>query len=630
MELEEYRALVSKAEREYAADPAAQRRRVARFVALGYVYVWSLIGVIALALLAVLILMTKGHGVALLLKLAVGLGALFVIIVKALDVKFSIPTGIPVSRDDAPRFHQRIDEIRAALDAPAPDVVLLTADFNAAVTRLPDRGLGGAHVTYLVVGIPLLYALTPSQFDAVLAHEFGHLSGSHPKHGLRVWRMARIWRELVARVEESRKWGAMFFEDFFRWYIPRLNALGFAMARHDEREADADAARIAGAEAIGGALVALSIRGRYLQESFWPELWRRASEVPEPVPAWSILPQRIHESDLQPTRQDWIDTALQAAADENDTHPSLRERLLHLGLLSSDLDSQRQRTEQLLEPLHTSAAEHYLPSLARSHLETFEREWQEAAAKPWGERFAAAGKMRARLAELRQRDEERNDLTLQELWEMAATTADLMGEVAALPAARRVLSFRDDHAASHLMVGLALHELHEADFEQHLLRAMELDPDTTPPVAAVLIRVYEARSDETGKAELLKRYQAFVETTTAANAERSGVILGDKFQPPELSPDELAAIREAVIATAGLRDVLVGRKVTTYRAERPLFVMLLRRRWRRSVPPETVKKFYDSLRFPYDALVLPWTGGLAWLQDALQDSAAISVGTRAA
>jgi Zn-dependent protease with chaperone function len=625
MDQTEYRALVAATEADFASDPVAVRRRVARFVALGHAYVLVIVGTIALALVLVLVTAARGTNSAVLLKLAVALGALLVVILRSLDIRFDAPTGIPVTPVDAPRFHERLDEIRRAVDAPAPDEILLNDDFNAAVTQVPESGLAGQPRTYLIIGVPLLYALTPGQFDAVLAHEFGHLSGSHPKHGLRVWRMARVWQQLMTHLAEKRSWGAVFFENFFRWYVPRLYAYGFAMARRDEREADADAARIAGREAIGSALVALSVRGRYLQEAFWPEVWARSSDQPEPVSAWRTMPHGFRESDRLPRRRDWIDSALLASADDNDTHPSLQDRLIYLGLIPQEAEAQLPVVERLLVPLESSAAEHYLPELARIRLDAMEHEWQAAAAKQWGERFTAASAMRARLEELHRRDHEHNNLSTDELWEVAAITADLLGEDAALSATQRFLAERDDHAAAHFLVGRALFARGDSAGEQHLARALELDPDATPQVAPLLMSLYDAQADDTAKAQLVKRYEAWVEVTNATRAERTQVNLGDKFHAPSLNADEISAVRAAMVSVGGIRSVLVGRKVMQHRSDRPLFVMLLRRGWLRSLPMECVARFAEALQFQHEVLLFADSGEMAWLKDALEDGDAFVV-----
>jgi Zn-dependent protease with chaperone function len=56
---------------------------------------------------------------------------------------------------------------------------------NASVVQIPRLGVFGWSRNYLTVGVPLLDAVTPEQFEAVLAHELGHLARAHGR--FRTW-----------------------------------------------------------------------------------------------------------------------------------------------------------------------------------------------------------------------------------------------------------------------------------------------------------------------------------------------------------------------------------------------------------------------------------------------------------
>ena len=92
--------------------------------------------------------------------------------------------------------------------------VLLTHDFNAAIAQVPRLGLFGFHKNYLILGLPLMMALSLDQFRAVLAHEFGHLSGAHGRFGSWIYRIRRSWYQLMANLEHQQHWGAFIFDRF--------------------------------------------------------------------------------------------------------------------------------------------------------------------------------------------------------------------------------------------------------------------------------------------------------------------------------------------------------------------------------------------------------------------------------
>ena len=100
----------------------------------------------------------------------------------------------------------------------------------------------------MVVGLPLLRALTPDEFRAVLAHEFGHLSGKHGRFSGWIYRVRQTWIQILTQVHQDRSYASFLFEPFLNWYAPYLNAYSFVLARTQEREADAYAVDFAGKE----------------------------------------------------------------------------------------------------------------------------------------------------------------------------------------------------------------------------------------------------------------------------------------------------------------------------------------------------------------------------------------------
>src|SRR6185436_16016968 len=107
-------------------------------------------------------------------------------------------------------------------------------------------GMFGWRTNYLVVGLPLLKAIGPDEFRAVLAHEFGHLSGRHGKFSGWIYRQRESWIQILTRVHQERHYASFIFEWFLKWYAPYFNAYSFVLARAQEYEADSFAVDLAG------------------------------------------------------------------------------------------------------------------------------------------------------------------------------------------------------------------------------------------------------------------------------------------------------------------------------------------------------------------------------------------------
>lgn len=621
---DEYNGIVAELEELARTEPAALRNRVRLLIAGGYAYVLAVLLLVIGAAALVVLAMVSGS-VAALFKLVLPLIVLAWLILKSLWVTTGPPPGRRLPRGSARALEARVEEIRRALDAPHADEVLLTGDFNASVTQIPRLGIFGWPRTYLSLGVPLMYALEPRQFDAVLAHEFAHLSGSHPKLGLWVYRMSRTWGQLLQHLEEADNWGSALFERFVGWYVPRMRAYGFVLSRRDEYEADSEAASVAGADAMGEALVALELRGDALDEQFWPDVWRQAELDPSPpTQAFALLPVVMREAIAPPVRARRMGRALARRAADGDTHPSLSERLAALGVAPSEA-----LAERLASPVTTQAAEHYLGGIASEALAGFEGAWRAGVEQSWRQRHHEVRKMRTRVADLTGRDRTGTPLTPGELWELASTLSELDDEPAAIPYLGRILDAEPDHVGAHFVLGRALLTQDDPAGIAHVNRAMELSRGDVVLQGIVLLGRYRASRGEAAEAEALrKRYREYVETMRLAQEERARIGSGDTFLPADLPPEDLDRLREVARGEEGLSAVWVARKEARYLPEQPVIVVLLEPRWWRlgswfDRDRGRAKRVGDRLAFSADCcmMVLTLTRKNAWLRRMLMEVA---------
>lgn len=109
--------------------------------------------------------------------------------------------------------------------------MLLSDDFNAAVTQVPRLGIFGWPRNYLLLGLPLMKVLSREQFKAVLAHEYGHLAGGHARLSNWIYRQRQRWGKLLNALSEYQGYGSFLFLPFLRWYTPYFNAFSFPLAR---------------------------------------------------------------------------------------------------------------------------------------------------------------------------------------------------------------------------------------------------------------------------------------------------------------------------------------------------------------------------------------------------------------
>lgn len=234
--------------------------------------------------------------------------------------------GIALQPEDAPQLFEQIERIRLALGAPALDAVYLNDEFNASIRQHHVLGRKTRNVMWL--GLPLLDTLSAQACAAILAHECAHIAHRHGRYASRVYFARLQWKAAGERLEQHRSLSSAPLRLFVGWYVPRFLALSLDFARRCEYQADAEAARACGIEAMREALVGLALQDRAMEQSFWPSVFLAGSTTP--------LMDLAHRGLLDlPTdsaeAHSWLHDALCRETDDSDTHPALNDRLAALG-----------------------------------------------------------------------------------------------------------------------------------------------------------------------------------------------------------------------------------------------------------------------------------------------------------
>lgn len=234
--------------------------------------------------------------------------------------------GIALEAADAPQLFEQIERIRLALGAPPLDAVYLNDEFNASIRQHHVLGRKTRNVMWL--GLPLLDTLSPQACAAILAHECAHIAHSHGRYASRVYFARLQWKAAGERLDLHRSLSSAPLRLFVGWYVPRFLALSLNFARRCEYQADAEAARACGVEAMREALVGLALQDRAMDQSFWPSVFLAGSTTPLTDLAGRgplDLPADIAEA------RSWLHGALCRETDDTDTHPALSDRLAALG-----------------------------------------------------------------------------------------------------------------------------------------------------------------------------------------------------------------------------------------------------------------------------------------------------------
>lgn len=548
--------------------PRQYRARVAMLAVLGYVYLVAALLVLAGIVAGMLWFILQNVGAYVAVKASIPVLVLIGMVAKSLWVTLHPPTGTELRPGEAPALTAEIERVRAAMRAPRIYKVLLTDDHNAAVSQHACWGVLGGYRTYLLLGLPLMGSLSPEEFRAVLAHEFGHVSRAHGRFGAWIGRVRGTWFNLMTELDRKNHWGQGLFRRFFHWYVPYFDAYASVLSRAQEFEADrlADAVSPGG---MGGALVRTEIAGRYLDRVFWPGVTGRTRSDPEPpAGVQHALLADVVAASADARAPEWLDEGMREETQPGSSHPALRDRLAALGCEPVPPP-----------PLQTTAAQALLGPRLQALADAFSQRWQSHVAEPWRGKHREALELAQKLAELEARAAE-SPLPPAEAGERIWLTAQVHGQEVAIPMARAFLDADQEDASVHFLLGRALAEQDDEGALPHLERAVAMDVSYTIPACFTASALLERLGRDEESAAYHRRAVDYDEKVALANHERSADALtpGDTFLPHGLD-DEAAARVRAYLAGFGLKRAYLVRKLVKHFADQPLHVLAVETTW---------------------------------------------------
>ena len=567
MNEQEFESLVTRLERDALNHPQRYLATALAVVLLGFgvlvlAILLALLPILLLGLLLLAVIATGGKALIVLLKL--GKLLLLLILPAWLMVKASLqmllsrlprPQGRLLQANEAPALFARIDELRQRMQGPRIHYVLLTEELNAAIVQHPRFGMFGWEENFLILGLPLLQTLSEEEALAVVAHEYGHLSGHHGRLGGFIYRFRGAWGRLQELSGQWQDWGSRLIARLFRWYAPYFNAYTFVLARQNEYIADRASVEIAGRQQAAAALMRINVAAQFEDEVFWPAVNRMVATAPQPLDSrYGYWAQSLRERLDEPMCVRYLNIASKRRTDHLDTHPALSDRLRAMG---AGVDGEAART---LTPPLCSAAEVWL---GESHLPLqaeFDRDWRESVAARWQERHKQLMDQQQRRVAL----ESKNLLSSDEQWEYIKLVEELDPEQDLLPSLNQLLEQEAEHLSARFRRGLLLTERGEEAGIGDLERVMQQDEEAILPGCQAAWRFY--RESNAAKAEHYRaRWQERSDYQERVDAESQTVLSDATLAAHGLDTETEARIRAIVVANGQyIRCAYLLRRIFKY------------------------------------------------------------------
>jgi Zn-dependent protease with chaperone function len=599
MTQDDFESLVRRLEQEAAGNPIGYRRKLGALAFLGYSYIAATLTLLIGGASLMGWMFTVSHAMVLLGKVGWALLVLIYLVLRAMWVRLEPPQGRALTSQECPELFRLIEELRAKGTAPPVNQVLLTGDYNAAIVQHPRFGIFGGTRNYLIIGLPLMQSLSQAEFQAVVAHEFGHLSGAHGRFGAWIYRLRTGWARLLSALQAQNHWGAALFTRFFNWYAPLFSAYSFVQARQQEYEADRMSVAAVGRDATASALLRVNTQGEFLAETFWPSVFKRADADPAPTMSpFTILGASLKLRDPTAAPDRALAKALTQRTGYSDTHPCLADRLKAIAV-----------EPYLPEPITASAADVLLGPTFEGLRRELDERWRTNVKQWWTKRHQYANESRARLGVL-ERKAEAEPLSEDEHWDRARFTEEFASSDAAMALYVQLLERNPQHVGALWRRGQLLLARDDPHGIEQLSAAARIDPKLEQPACAAVVGFHRRHGRESEAKEYEKRYWELSEQGELARRERANVRSTDRLMEHGLDAVTLGAFVRGLERVAGLRGVLLARKALKYQPERPLYVLgvISDAPWWKPVSrvaeKELVARISQECRTPGDTLIV--------------------------
>lgn len=567
---EQFDRLIQKLETFGRKQPSAYKLRVALLATLGYAYIFLILATTVALLTGIIWLMLTSRSFnARAIQVTIFLLAFGLILLRSLWVSFPPPTGLYLKRKEFPGLYAFVDELSSKLQAPCFHSILITDDFNAAVMQRPRLGLLGWQQNYLIIGLPLMLALSTEEFRAVLAHELGHLSGNHSRFSAWIYRQRSTWHRIAKELGEGGNDVSWFiFERFLNWYVPFFNAYSFVLARMNEYEADQCALELTGVKNTASALINADIKAKYLENNFFSNIYKQINtEIEAPKSVFTDM-KAAFSKEIDSTESSlYLTQALAEKTNNHDTHPCLSDRLNALQCLPKN-----QKQISLPTTVKVSAAREVLGNALDKLINHFNQVWYDRTATPWRQKYAQVQESLAALNELEKKSLE-DKLTNEEAWQRIQLTLNFKDNSSALPLLKEFLDRDENHALANYFIGEILLNQQNTAGIKYVERAMSNDIQIVIDGCQIIYSFFIGQNDINTANSYKQRAEEHYDKLLKAEEERQYIRPKDKYQSHDLSKLQLDSLCQQLSCYPEIKEVYLVQKVLEYFPEKPLYVL---------------------------------------------------------
>jgi len=263
--------------------------------------------------------------------LSIGIVTTVVIVLytfRSLLFNFSEPEGIELDKES--KLVNLVLEITNKANAPKLEKIFLTDEFNAHVSTYKTFFHPiGKH--YLSIGIQFMAAVSDEEFKSMLAHELGHLSKEHTLFSRFIYKAYTVLFDIDCSLASSHGYIDLMFYKGLHLYMKKFDKLSYSIIREHEFQADEFAANVTSPEITATMLCRTTLVSDWLEDNYWKNIWRCSWQHSIPQSGVIIKACDAISTCKEADMKRYYNQAKMERTRTGDTHPSLTDRVSHLG-----------------------------------------------------------------------------------------------------------------------------------------------------------------------------------------------------------------------------------------------------------------------------------------------------------
>ncbi|MEN8761858.1 MAG: hypothetical protein ABF290_05440 [Thiogranum sp.] len=279
-------------------------------------------------------------------------------------LRFPLPSGLDLTEAGFPRLFELLQELCETYGEPRIDRVVLRDRFDIRLIKTPRNGFAFSTTRTLVIGLPVLLAMSPLDVHVMLARRVGQLDGKLNRLNSWLYFLRDMWGHYLSCCDNR---GTPFCRSicaFFQNYVPRYRSFSVGVARNSELEADRYALQAINDRDTARSITCQVLTETYQTRSYWPNVLQLAkqsggSKMPPHAGMVKVFESGLSADEVQAQ----LNCIKRGGETRKSAMPPLADRLNNIGY----------QKPLLPKPLSVTAAQFYLGSACDTCVEIIDK-----------------------------------------------------------------------------------------------------------------------------------------------------------------------------------------------------------------------------------------------------------------